>query len=165
MWMTKKDIADYPELFIYLAKVQIFLTVAKLMKNLRHWGDYDNPGNPKSIKLAPIFLYGTNPLVKVRRLSGFICSIEYAYGCVDATRPWEIGLDRNMVESFNSDPYNYVNWDNTAKGDFVPIVGVTILHELCHWGRLQSENPLIGIEEGDEFEKATYGTLIGGHRF
>ena len=48
----------------------------------------------------------------------------------------------------------------TASGLRVPIVGVALLHALCHWGNFQNGIRESG-EEGFRFERATYGRVIG----
>lgn len=63
------------------------------------------------------------------------------------------------LEDFN----RFVNGKGTgytADGRPVPIVGVALLHALCHWGNLKN-----GVSETNEagfaFERSTYGRVIG----
>ena len=69
----------------------------------------------------------------------------------------------NWIE-INLDDYNlFANgggMGSTASSRTVPIVGVGLLHALCHWGNFKN-----GVSEkkeaGFEFERATYGKVIG----
>ena len=82
-------------------------------------------------------------------------------GCFRPSSPnqIEISLDRALeFEAGKSGAF-----DVTSSGKSVYIVGTTILHELCHWGR--NLNGLgatyLGNEAGVAFEVATYGRNTG----
>jgi hypothetical protein len=66
----------------------------------------------------------------------------------------EIRLDTTMVNEFEAGR----GWRN-AKAGRVLLVGVTILHELTHWGDDQDGIDRPG-EEGEEFERRVYGKVI-----
>lgn len=67
----------------------------------------------------------------------------------------ELRISRAMVEEFEGGRGIRV----TPRGGRVFLVGVTILHELVHWGDDQDGIDRPG-EEGEEFERAVYGGVI-----
>ncbi|MEJ2326984.1 MAG: hypothetical protein P8Y25_09280 [Chromatiaceae bacterium] len=62
---------------------------------------------------------------------------------------FEAGAPPNLVYAYNAD------------GERMPRVGVTILHELVHWGDDQDGVDYPG-EEGELFEQAVYGVNTSG---
>ncbi len=67
----------------------------------------------------------------------------------------ELRVNRKMVEEFEAGRGKRP----TPDGREVYVLGVTILHELIHWGDDQDgvDRP---AEEGEEFEKTVYGAVI-----
>ncbi len=73
----------------------------------------------------------------------------------------EIRLNRILVTAYeNGTPANMAYTTNAA-GTQLPRVGVTILHELVHWGDDQDGIDYPG-EEGELFETAVYGRNTSG---
>jgi hypothetical protein len=72
-----------------------------------------------------------------------------------------IRLNELLVEAFESGtPANLATTHN-SRGQPMPRVGVTILHELVHWGDDQDGIDFVG-EEGEQFEEAVYGVNTTG---
>ncbi|MEM7422649.1 MAG: hypothetical protein AAF334_02945 [Pseudomonadota bacterium] len=73
----------------------------------------------------------------------------------------EIRLNRLLVQAYeNGHPPDMVHTTN-ATGVRMPRIGVTILHELVHWGDDQDGVDYPG-EEGELFENAVYGRNTSG---
>ena len=66
----------------------------------------------------------------------------------------EIKIDEAMVKEFEAG-----RGLRTARAGKVYLVGVTLLHELIHWGDDQDGVDREG-EEGEEFERKVYGSVI-----
>jgi hypothetical protein len=66
----------------------------------------------------------------------------------------EIRIDEDMVKEFEAG-----RGLRTARAGKVYLVGVTLLHELIHWGDDQDGVDRDG-EEGEEFERMVYGSVI-----
>jgi hypothetical protein len=67
----------------------------------------------------------------------------------------EIRISNILVRNFE----NGRGGHRIARGRNVHVVGVTILHELIHWGDDQNGIDRPG-EEGEEFERAVYGAVV-----
>ena len=74
----------------------------------------------------------------------------------DAKRPHWIQIN---MEDFD-DWLNGRGTGFTAGGRPVPIIGVAMLHALCHWGNFRA-GVTEPAEQGLAFERATYGRVIG----
>lgn len=155
MQMTIDDIGEYPELFAYTGRMGSVLKSSTILANMKKYGLMD------AAKLSHALLPGVGPQLRVKTLFGGGCiSGKDAFGCFDPTFPGRITLDKSMVTSFETDPHSSVNMLTTSAGLKVPLVGVTILHELVHWGYFWgSVFREESYERGDAFEKATYGKL------
>jgi len=66
----------------------------------------------------------------------------------------EISIERLLVVDFEAGRGMRV-----VGAGSVPLVGVTLLHELVHWGDDQDGIDRPG-EEGEEFERAVYGRVV-----
>jgi Metallopeptidase toxin 3 len=99
-------------------------------------------------KLKAALAWGNEPTLKVTTLTGAVGEFTPDIGSN------EIRLDTQMVRDFEAG----LGWRN-AKAGRVLLVGVTILHELTHWGDDQDGVDRPG-EEGAEFEVKVYGKVI-----
>ncbi len=54
------------------------------------------------------------------------------------------------------------NGQGVARAGNAPLLGVTILHEMCHWGDMLDGVNTPGVEDGDAFEQMVYGGRVGG---
>ena len=73
----------------------------------------------------------------------------------------EIRLNVLLVQAFETGSPHQLAVTHNASGQPMPRVGVTILHELVHWGDDQDGVDFAG-EEGELFEAAVYGTNTTG---
>jgi len=87
------------------------------------------------------------------------CGVPKAYGCFRHAKPANIEIHAGTVTDFEKS--NKHHRDKNKSGNFVYVLGATLLHELCHWGNFNN-TPRIPelIEMGAEFEKYTYGKII-----
>lgn len=99
-------------------------------------------------KLKQALAWGNEPTLNVTILAGAVGEFTPDVGSN------EIRLDTRMVQEFEAGR----GWRN-AKAGRVLLVGVTILHELTHWGDDQDGVDRPG-EEGEEFERKVYGKVI-----
>jgi Metallopeptidase toxin 3 len=100
-------------------------------------------------------LYGTPPLVLIKDLSGGSCGGVSALGCTRNST--EIEVDSATVDEFENDTKSNIR--QTTRGRDVFLLGVTILHELCHWGHNLNGKAEVG-HAGDNIENALYGRVI-----
>lgn len=127
----------------------------KIVKNMQKYGHLGK------VRFGQALIWGTEPEIVVKSLDNGYCGVDKAFGCFESSAPNKIILDSNMVEKFQNRPEDTVgNCFFTASGLLVPIIGGTILHELCHWGNFKAgySEPR---EMGEAFELATYGVVIG----
>ena len=104
--------------------------------------------------------WGTDPLIVINKLPPGApgapggCGAD---GLFVPTSPNEIQIDLGRVQDFEAGPMNAT--DLNARGERVIIVGVLLLHELCHWGNFNHGVSEI-TEAGNDFCVATYGRRI-----
>lgn len=141
MRMSLADQKAYPKLTAYvkheLPTVVHVPSIVRVMKRV---------GQLNSTMLRKALSWGTNPDLSVQPL-------------VDAFGKFtpgthELRIDKPMVEEFEAGRGRRV-----ARAGGVYLVGVTILHELVHWGDDQdrTHNP---SEAGETFETLIYGGVI-----
>jgi len=149
------DRATYPKLYRYIRySMPQVATVGTIINNLQTYGSLSATQSRHALA------WGNNPLIIITPLSTGQCGVPAANGCFRAASPdqIEIALDR-ALEFENGDA---AATELTSSGRSVYVVGTTILHELCHWGRQLNGKPYTGIdEEGVDFEVATYGRNVG----
>jgi hypothetical protein len=73
----------------------------------------------------------------------------------------EIRLNVLLVQAFETGSPHQLAVTHNSRGQPMPRVGVTILHELVHWGDDQDGVDFPG-EEGELFEAAVYGINTTG---
>ena len=143
MKMSAADQASFPKLKQYVryklpevANIPIIRAAMLEIAQLNH------------SKLKAALAWGNEPTLKVTILSGAVGEFTPDIGSN------EIRLDTRMVQEFESG-----RGLRNAKAGRVYLVGVTILHELTHWGDDQDGVDRPG-EEGEEFEIKVYGKVI-----
>lgn len=154
--MFVRDAGNYPNLTDYvMGSLPLVYQSKKIVANMQTYGSLD------STNLIYALLWGTYPEIIVRPLDNNYCSVPSAWGCFDGdAEPNQIMLDEKLVAAFEANPKDHNVRFLTKKGVSLPIVGGTILHELCHWGNKKASRPEGGREMGQEFEIATYGVQI-----
>jgi hypothetical protein len=151
MKLSADDQTNFPKLTYYLRHdfpLQIGNSV--ITSNLRKFG---------SLSLSQArsaLLWDTDPLVTITDLDNGQCGVPSAFGCTRDTT--HIEIDDDTVNEFENDAN--ANLRLTAFGRHVFLTGVTLLHEMCHWG-----NRVNGVAEtdgdaGDKFETAVYGGVV-----
>lgn len=75
-------------------------------------------------------------------------------------------LEKQLADDFESGKPKLVDTvaDDPANNRRVYLAGVTILHELCHWGDWKAHGKFTdgvgGLEHGEQFEFDVYGALL-----
>ncbi len=101
--------------------------------------------------------YGNSPLIVITDLSNGQCGVPAAYGCTRSGND-EIEIDLDTVLTFEKDP-NGAGVGKNKTGQKVYIAGVTLLHELCHWGNFKKGKGE-PTEQGAAFEVGSYGQVV-----
>jgi hypothetical protein len=84
------------------------------------------------------------------------CGVPRADGCTaDST---QIEIDDDLVNEFEQNAND--NLRLTASGRHVFLVGVPLLHEMCHWGNFLNGVPENDGDTGEKFETAVYGGVV-----
>ena len=151
MKLSADDQTNFPKFAYYLRHdFPLQIGNAVITSNLRKFG---------SLSLAQArsaLMWDTDPLVVVTDLDAGQCGVPRADGCTsDST---QIEIDDDVVNEFEQNAN--ANLRLTAFGRHVFLAGVTLLHEMCHWG-----NFLNGVAEndgdaGEKFETAVYGGVV-----
>jgi len=150
--MSAEDIKSFPKFSLYVRKSfpQVGL-VQSIVNNLKVHGSL----TPAEARHA--VQWGTDPLIVIKPLSNGRCSptVSSPMGCFQHSNPNQVEVEIEYVNAFESDP-NGAGVGSNAKGHAVYIVGVILLHELCHWGNFKHGVPE-STEQGEAFEIACYG--------
>jgi len=143
MRMLNSDIKKYPKLSYYV-KVNMpqVLNVSSLVNAM------NKIGNINRTQLREALSWGRGPQIKITKLAS-------AYGEFSPnSKSNELRIDTDLVKDFEKGKGTKV-----ARAGNVYLVGVTLLHELIHWGDDQNGIDRKG-EEGSEFERLVYGRVI-----
>ncbi len=144
MKMLNADIVVYKKFASYvkneLPKVATNKIIAKALLEI---GQLDGPTLKRALE------WGSGPDIKITGLVD-------AYGeFTPDEKSNEIRIDTKVVSDFEAGR----GWRRTKSGKKVALAGVTLLHELAHWGDDQDGIDREG-EEGEEFETRVYGMVI-----
>lgn len=143
MKMSAADQLSFPKLKQYVQKSLPSVADVPIIRSA-----FLEIGQLNHSKLKQALAWGNEPTLKVTKLTGAVGEF------TPDTGSNEIRLDTDMVREFE----NGGGWRNARAGR-VLLVGVTILHELIHWGDDQDGVDRPG-EEGEEFERRVYGKVI-----
>jgi len=151
--MTTADITKYPKFAEYVRyKVPELVNVGPVVYNLR------TKGLLTDAEISDALRWGHEPLIVITDLSNGQCGVPSAYGCTRKANHDQIEIDEGTVQNFEDSP-NGLGVGKNGKGKNVYIVGVTLLHELCHVGHYRRGEVEKG-EAGFAFEDATYGKAV-----
>lgn len=144
MKMAHADIVRYKEFAKYvkddLPKVAANKVIAKALLEI---GQLDGATLKRALN------WGDGPDIKIVPIAG-------AYGeFTPDVHSNEIRIDTKVVEDFEAGR----GMRRTRTGAAVALAGVTLLHELTHWGDDKDGVDRPG-EEGEEFEIRIYGMVI-----
>ena len=146
MKMDPADIKTYPQFHEYVSvripQVSDMPFIIQVMTNVS--------GNSAADTIKEALLWNKGPTIKL--VPGLICGGVAASGCyTDGVT--EIQVKEERVELFEKGK----GLKHTATGKLVYFVGVTLLHELCHWA-----NDGTGEKDmtHEKFEQTLYGKVI-----
>ncbi|HEY5911075.1 MAG TPA: hypothetical protein VJA21_10775 [Verrucomicrobiae bacterium] len=153
MKMTAADIKKYPKFAHYVRHdVPDLIYVPSVMHNLKTKGHLTDAESRHALR------WGHEPLIVITDLSGGQCGVPSAYGCTRKAKHNQIEIDEGTVKDFETSP-DGLGVGKNAKGKNVYIVGVTLLHELCHVGHYR-HGKAEKAEAGFAFENAAYGKSV-----
>ena len=154
MKFSADDRKTYPRLYRYIRySMPDVANVGTIVNNLSTYGSLSRAQSRTALA------WGNNPLVVIARLGGGQCGVPAANGCFRAGSPDQIEIDEGRALEFERGDAAAI--EQTASGRNVYVVGTTLLHEMCHWGRQLNGTPYTAGEEGVDFEVATYGRNVG----
>jgi hypothetical protein len=144
MQMSRADIRSYPKLAYYVKNnLSEILAVPVIVSAIQRIGQINLPTLRQTLR------WGHGPTLRVAPLVG-ACG-EFTPN----THSNEIRISNIVVRDFEAGR----GIRRTIYGRNVYAVGVTILHELIHWGDDQNGIDRPG-EEGLEFERAVFGAVV-----
>jgi Metallopeptidase toxin 3 len=151
MKLSADDQTNFPNLTHYLRHdFPLLIGNSIITTNLRRFGSL----NLHQARSA--LMWDTDPLVTITDLDAGQCGVPNAFGCTrDSTH---IEIDDDVVNEFENNAND--NLRLTAFGKHVFLTGVTLLHEMCHWGNFLNGVAEAGGDAGDQFETATYGGVV-----
>jgi hypothetical protein len=143
MQMSAEDQKKYPKLKQYVKDALPQVVCVPIIVSAM-----DKIGQINRARLTQVLAWGSGPMIRVTILNN-------AYGeFTPDVHSNEIRLDENLVKEFEAG-----RGLRNARAGRVYLVGVTLLHELVHWGDDQDGIDRPG-EEGEEFERMVYGSVI-----
>ena len=143
MRMLPADVRQYPKLAFYV-KINLpqVMNVPAIVREM------NRIGNINKIQLRSALTWGRGPQIKVTNLTG-------AYGEFSpGIKSNELRINIALVTDFENGKGRRI-----ARAGNIYLIGVTLLHELVHWGDDQNGIDRAG-EEGEEFERSVYGSVI-----
>jgi zincin-like metallopeptidase toxin 3 of polymorphic toxin system len=151
MKLSDDDQTSFPQLTEYLRNAFPRLTSnGVIVFNLRKFG------NLSDAQARHALMWGTDPLVSIVDLDAGQCGVPQAFGCTsDST---EIQIDDDLVAEFEKGGSS--NLRLAPNGHHVYLTGVTLLHEMCHWGNFLN-GAAEATDAGNQFETAVYGGVVG----
>jgi hypothetical protein len=155
MKMSAAAIKKYPKFHRYvridIPKVASVKAIVSEIKNFS--------GSTTTKTITNALKWGQEPTIEI--VNNLVCAGSNAYGCY-AWGSDILQIDQDLVTDFEAGKGTVKN----AKGQRVYLVGVTLLHELTHWADAQdgTDDAVPGDpsnEEGNAYEKAVYGKVLG----
>jgi hypothetical protein len=153
MKLSAADIAKYPQFARYVRhKIPELIHAKAVMFNLEKQGSLTDAQVRHALK------WGNDPLIVITDLSHGQCGVPAAYGCTRGSNPTQIEIDEETVSNFETAPYS-LGVGKNARGQNVFVVGVTLLHELCHVGKFAAAQAE-ATEAGAAYEQGAYGRVV-----
>jgi len=164
MRLSNEDQKNFPKFTQYISRKMPEVTkVPVIVANMKKFGGFSFD------KLCSTLAWGHGPNIKILNLREptqpghniCVAGVASAFGCTGGGETKEIEIDSFTVGEFEKDPYGAGIGQNSRHQN-VFIVGVTVLHELCHLGcniHGISEATFTGGEAGNAYEIATYGRI------
>lgn len=155
MIISHADQTRYPKFSRYVRKS--LPTIANVASMRRAFLKY---AQMNRTTLQRALAWGNQPTLKITALTsspGSFLNGEFTPGISSN----EIRLNEILVAAYENGTPAHLAFTTNAAGTKMPRVGVTILHELVHWGDDQDGIDYPG-EEGELFEQAVYGRNTSG---
>ena len=145
MWMDLIDQTLYPKFTDYIKKdMKAVAGVKSIRRAFMKYGQLDHAGLKRALT------WGNKPKVNVNWTISDYGEFQPGVGSN------VLQIRRSLVLDFEAG----WDWVRNKGGDRVHLAGVTVLHELIHWADDQDGKDYKG-EEGELFEKAVYGKVLG----
>ena len=145
MKMAKEDIRKYPKFYQYVSvAIPTVRKMTNIVSALKRFSGSSDTG-----KITEALEWNKGPMIKI--VDNLMCGSVEAVGCyTDGVNVLEI--DEGIVKEFEAG-----KGKRKSRAGYVYLVGVTLLHELCHWA-----NDGTGKSDltHDRFEQALYGGVI-----
>lgn len=146
MKMNPSDIKTYPKFHQYVSTgIPTVRNMPFIINALKKFS-----GNSSEEKIKEALLWDKGPTIKL--ITNLMCGTVSAVGCyTDGVNVIEV--EEDIVKEFEAGK----GLRHTAFGKLVYYVGVTLLHELCHWA-----NDGTGATDltHSKFEQTLYGKVI-----
>jgi len=155
MQMTASDVSTYPKFARYVRRgLPEVANVRAIRTAARTYGQLSNQA------LANALRWGSGPQIKIQTFAASPTSFTNGEFTPNISSN-EIRLNKVLIDAFEAGNPADLVYAQTASGRRLYRVGVTILHELMHWGDDQDGVDFPG-EEGELFETAVYGHNTSG---
>lgn len=100
MRMSDDDKRHFRKLAYYVrVNIPQVINVPKIVKNLKKFG------NLTTTEIRHALTWGNLPLIMIKDLSNFQCSVQSANGCFDPANPGQVELDTGRAQEFEDDAY------------------------------------------------------------
>jgi len=154
MRMESDEAKLFPDLHRYLQyEMPDCANISSIVNNLMGYGGMSQAQARKALQ------WGTDPYVYVVDPTNHRCANGRGHAkCCYSPSTYPNDLDINPKDYGRYTLGHGMGF--TASGLRVPVIGVAILHALCHWGNFHNGIREHG-DEGHRFERATYGRVIG----
>jgi hypothetical protein len=146
MKMAPEDITTYPQFHQYVSTmIPTVRNMPFIINALKTFS-----GNGSEAKIKEALEWNKGPQIKL--VMDLMCGTVKAVGCyTDGVNAIEI--EEKRVKEFEDGR----GLRRTASGKLVYYVGVTLLHELCHWANDGTGKP---DQTHEKFEQTLYGKVI-----
>jgi hypothetical protein len=152
MRMSASDQSSFPIFTNYVKhSLRQVLHVPLIVNNMKKFGSLSES------ELSTALSWNTDPSIVIVTLPPFGPAGCLADGLYEQDFPNQFKLSLGRVQDFEAGPM--LATDLNARGEKVIIVGVIVLHELCHWGNF-THGVSEATEAGIAFCVATYGRRI-----
>lgn len=154
MRISDADKGTFPKFAQYVrTKMPELTNVPVIVFNIKKHGSLSKE------ELRTALQWGAGPLIVIKSLQGYACpTLANYFGCFEPATPTQLAIDIDSVRSFEKDAYGNGSGLNANKQK-VFVVGVTLLHELCHLGNFQ-HGVAEATEQGFAFEQSAYGKTV-----
>ncbi len=155
MRLHERQIVAYPRFALYVRdELPTFAEMDEIIDTI-----HGLSGATPRQAIVDALQWGQGPMISV--IKRLVCGGGPAYGCYT----W--GSNQLMINEMTVAEYESGRGlVKVHKGRQVDLIGVTLLHELTHWADAQDgvDDPIPDDptnEEGDAFERAVYGRVLG----